>query len=75
MTIYITLKNLSKETEANTRVRRLPVVHVSKLVQFINSLNPEGDQHLTSSYCNVAESFIKITKIKEMITNLGGFDC
>ena len=41
----------------------------------INTFNPESDQHLyvISPYNITAESFIKIMKIKEMITNLGGF--
>ena len=33
----------------------------------INPLNP-SDQHLTSPYSHTAKSFIKITRIKEMIS-------
>ena len=33
----------------------------------INLLNPERDQYLISPYSNTAESFIKITRVKEMI--------
>ena len=33
-----------------------------------NLLNPESDQHLISPYTNAAESFIKIMRIKEMIS-------
>ena len=40
-----------------------------------NLLNPTSDQHLISPYSNAAESVIKITRIKKMITNLGRFDC
>ena len=39
-----------------------------------NPLYPESDQHLISVYSNTAESFIKITRIKKMITNLRSFD-
>ena len=35
----------------------------------LNPLNPESDQHLISPYTNAAESFIKIMRIKEMISN------
>ena len=37
--------------------------------------NPKSDEHLTSPYSNIAESFIKMMRIKEMIANLRGFDC
>ena len=33
----------------------------------VKPLNPESDQHLISPYSNMAESFIKIMKIKETI--------
>ena len=33
-----------------------------------------SDQHLLSPYGNTADSFIEITRIKEMIVNLRGFD-
>ena len=38
---------------------------------FLKPLDPKGDQHLISPYNNTAESFMKIMRIKEMITNLG----
>ena len=34
-----------------------------------------SDQHLISPNNYTAESFIKIMRIKEIISNLGGFDC
>ena len=34
----------------------------------------KSDQHVISPYSNTAESFIEIMRIKEMITNLRGFD-
>ena len=40
-----------------------------------DTLNPSSDQHLISPYNNTSESFIKIMRIKEMITNLRSFDC
>ena len=40
-----------------------------------DTLNPASDQHLISPYNNTSESFIKIMRIKEMITNLRSFDC
>ena len=52
-----------------------------RLCQFLqclfisNPFYPKSDQQLISPYSNTAESFIKITGIKEMITNLKGFDC
>ena len=41
---------------------------------FLNSLDPKSDQHLISPYSNTAKSFIKIMRIKEMITNTRSFD-
>ena len=40
-----------------------------------NPLNPGGDQYLISPYNNTAESFIKIMRIRQMITNLRTCDC
>ena len=40
-----------------------------------NPLNPGSDQYLISPYNNTAESFIKIMRIRQMITNLRSFDC
>ena len=40
-----------------------------------NSLNPESDQHLISPYSYMAESFIEIMRIKQMITTQRSFDC
>ena len=40
-----------------------------------DTLNPASDQHLISPYKNTYESFIKVMRIKEMITNLRSFDC
>ena len=37
--------------------------------------NPESDQHLISPNSNVAVSFIKIMRVKEMIITQIGFDC
>ena len=37
--------------------------------------NPKGDLHLIPPYSNTAESFIKIIRIKEMVTILSSFDC
>ena len=34
-----------------------------------------SDQHLISPNNNTSESFVKIMRIKEMITNLRSFDC
>ena len=39
-----------------------------------NPLNPKCDQHLISPYSNTAESFIKVMRIKEIITNQRFFD-
>ena len=36
---------------------------------------PKSDQHLISPNNNTAKSFIEIMRIKEMITDLKGFDC
>ena len=36
---------------------------------------PKSDQHLISPNSNAAKSFIEIMRIKEMITDLKGFDC
>ena len=41
---------------------------------FLNSLDPKSDQYLISPYSNTAKSFIKIMRIKEMITNTRSFD-
>ena len=41
----------------------------------VNPFNPKSDQHLISPYNNVAESFIKILRKKEVIANLRSFDC
>lgn len=41
---------------------------------FINPINPKSDQILISPYNNIAESFIMITRILEMIPNLRGFE-
>ena len=41
----------------------------------VNPLNPESDQHLISPYSNLAESFIKVMRIKEMITTQRSFHC
>ena len=38
-------------------------------------VNPESDQHLISPYSNMAETFIKITRMKEMIATVRIFDC
>ena len=40
-----------------------------------NPLNPGSDQYLISPHKNTAESFIKIMRIRQMITNLRSFDC
>ena len=40
-----------------------------------NPLNPGNDQYLISPYNNTPESFIKIMRIRQMITNLRSFDC
>ena len=37
--------------------------------------NLKSDQHVISPYSDTAESFIKIRRVKEMITNLRIFDC
>ena len=39
------------------------------LYMCVNPLNPKRDQNLISPYSNTAESFIKIMRIKEMITH------
>lgn len=44
-------------------------------MRFINTLNPRGDQHLISPFCNKANSFFKIMRITKMITNLWSSDC
>ena len=41
---------------------------------FLNSLDPKSDQHPISPNSNTAKSFIKIMRIKEMITNVRSFD-
>ena len=40
---------------------------------FFYPLNPKSDQHLFSLHNNIAESFIKIMRIREMITKLRNF--
>ena len=45
------------------------------MVHKINPLNPESDQHLISPYINMAEPYIKVTRIKEMIATQRSFDC
>lgn len=37
--------------------------------------NPKSDQHRISPFPLIAESFIKMMRIKEMIANLTSFDC
>ena len=37
-------------------------------------LNPASDQHIISPYINIAESFMKITRIKDEIANLRSLD-
>ena len=46
----------------------------SQTIHYLNPLNPMNDQHLTSPYSNTAESFTKLMRIKEMITNLRSID-
>ena len=58
-TVGFTLQNLSAEVSSD----------------FINPLKPESDQHQISPYSNMAESFIKIMRRKEMITSQKSFDC
>ena len=44
---------------------------------FYHRFNPlylESDQHPISLYSNTAESFIEVTRKKEMVTNLRSFD-
>ena len=41
---------------------------------FSNPLHPCSDQHKISLYRSIAESVIKVMRIKEMIANLGSFD-
>ena len=41
---------------------------------FSNPLYPFSDQHKISLYRSIAESVIKVMRIKEMIANLGSFD-
>ena len=48
------------------------VFHVDICV--FSSLNPGSDQHLVSPYNNTDESFIKIMRTRQMITNLRSFD-
>ena len=48
---------------------------ISDREQCVNPLNPKSDQNIISPYCNPAESFIKIVRIKEMIANLRSFYC
>ena len=38
-----------------------------------NPFNPKSNKHLISPYRNTAESFIKVMRIKEMITTLRSF--
>ena len=47
------------------------LVPVSKMVIF----NPKSDQHLISPNSKMAVSFIKIMRVKEMITTQRSFDC
>ena len=53
----------------STLVEKL--VPVSKMVIF----NPKSDQHLISPNSKMAVSFIKIMRVKEMITTQRSFDC
>ena len=48
------------------------VFHVDICV--FSSLNPGSDQHLVSPYNNTDESFIKIMRTRQMLTNLRSFD-
>ena len=41
----------------------------------LSPLHSMSDQHLISPHSNTAESFIKVMKIKEMMSNLRSFDC
>ena len=45
---------------------------MTKLTVLLNPLNPKSDQNLISPYSNIAESFTKIMRIKEMIAKLRG---
>ena len=42
----------------------------NKLIAFVNPSDPNSDQHVISPYNNTYETFTKIVRIKEMITNL-----
>ena len=42
----------------------------NKLIAFVNPSDPNSDQHVISPYNNTSETFTKIVRIKEMITNL-----
>ena len=40
----------------------------------LNPSNPKSDQYLISPHSKTAESFTKIMRMKEMLTNLRSFD-
>ena len=40
----------------------------------LKPLNPRCDQYVISPYMNTSQSFIKMERLKEMITNLRSFD-
>ena len=50
------------------------IYHQFLVFHVLNHSNPKNDQHLISPYSKTAESFTKIMRMKEMLTNLRSFD-
>ena len=63
------------KTKQNKTNKKTNKTKKKKKKAHTNPLNPKSDQHLISSYSNTSELIIKIMRIKEIIANLGCFDC
>ena len=59
----------SNEDKQKERRLLLHICPFHWLYMCVNPLNPKRNQNLISPYSNTAESFIKIMRIKEMITH------
>ena len=60
----------STSLEYNGIKLRFTTLTVSMAFTLVKPLNPESDQYLISPYNNTAKSFIKIIRIKEIISRL-----
>lgn len=64
----------SKSQELNIDSTLFMIMLANGKYILLKPLNPRCDQHVISPYMNTSQSFIKMERIKEMITNLRSFD-